>query len=310
MLLEARDLWKSFGGRPALRGVELSIKDKGIVSLLGPNGAGKSTFMKIAAGILRPERGSILVMGRDPRDPEARSLIAYCPQEPGLFDELNSWDNLMFYARLYSLPEQKAREKARILLEELGILDHASKPVGKLSGGMRKKLGLAIAMLAEPPLYLLDEPTTGMDPGSRRDVWRILREIKADGGAVLLATHYMDEADELSDTVYIMDKGRIVASGKPEKLKERYGPPSVVEIMFRRVPSQSSVEDALRGLEHTWSEGKLRVSVERPEKVVPRLVEQLYSLGADIGSVRIVKPTLEDVFLKLTGRRLETSEEK
>ncbi len=310
MLLEARDLWKSFEGKPALRGMELRIEDQGIVGLLGPNGAGKTTFIRIAAGILKPDKGSVTIMGRDPADPEARRLIAYCPQEPGLYDELSSWDNLMFYARLYGLPEQEAREKARRLLEELGILDHASKPVGKLSGGMRKKLGLAIAMLAEPLLYLLDEPTTGMDPGSRRNVWRMLRELRASGSAVLLATHYMDEADELSDTVHIMYEGRIIASGPPGELKERYGPPSIVEVWFHRTPSRELVEEALRELEHVWVENGLRVSVERPERTVPRLVEQLYSLGADIGSVRITKPTLEDVFLKLTGRRLEGDEER
>ncbi len=304
-IVVVEELVKRYGDKEALKGVSFRV-EKGIVySLLGPNGAGKTTLLNIIAGILNPTSGRVLVKGRDPRDPETRLHIGFCPQEHGLTELLTGYDNMMFFARLYGYSEREARKRVKELLELVGLLEYANKLVAKYSGGMKKRLSLAITLLHNPDLLILDEPTTGMDPGVRRSVWDIILQLRKEGKTILLATHYMEEADYLSDKVAIMNDGSIIAEGSPEELKQKYGPKTVVELELYRTPTGKVIEELRRYSDTIYVEDSLvRVHTADPDTLVPKIVNTLYSIGFPLKALRITKPTLEDVFLKLTGRRL------
>mgnify|MGYP000642661830 FL=1 len=304
--IEVVDVWKKYGDITALRGVSITVNEGEVVSLLGPNGAGKTTLISIVVGILRPTKGKVLIYGRDPRDPEVRSIIGFCPQEPALNDNLTGRENMMFYARLYGIDGDEAKRRINELLEMVGLLDDADRLVGKYSGGMRRRLSLAITLIHDPKILVLDEPTLGMDPRMRRDVWNIVREAKRRGKSVLLATHYMEEADELSDRVYVIHEGKIIAEGSPEQLKKVYGPPSVIEIELYKTVSK--IEEEIKSVvksEIIAKDKQIRVHSRAPDADVPKIVSCVYKAGGEIKSLRVTKPTLEDVFLRLTGRRLE-----
>jgi ABC-2 type transport system ATP-binding protein len=278
-----------------------------IYGLLGPNGAGKSTLLSIIVGVLEPDSGTVLVKGAEPLSPETRKGIGYCPQENGLIEHLSGYDNALFYGRLYGLESGAIIEEATRLGERLGLSKTVlRRKVSTHSGGMKRKLAIIISLLHDPELLVLDEPTTGLDPETRREVWSLLEELRREGKAVVLATHYMEETDKLSDIVGIMDRGRLLAEGPPEELKKRYGPKTVVELRLEEPPTREIVSQLssryTRGV--YAEEDKLRLHIDDPEKIVPRILEDLYSKGYHVLGLRITRPTLEDVFLKLTGRRL------
>jgi len=304
--IDVINVWKKYGDIVALRGVSITVNEGEIVSLLGPNGAGKTTLISIIVGILRPTKGRVLIYGLDPKNPKARSMIGFCPQEPALNDNLTGRENMMFYARLYGIDGIEAKKRINELLEVVGLSDDADRLVRRYSGGMKRRLSLAITLIPNPKILVLDEPTLGMDPNIRRNIWNIIKEVRKEGKSVLLATHYMEEADELSDRVYIMHEGRIIAEGTPEQLKEIYGPPSVIEIeLYRTVDKiEEELRDAL-GNSIIVKEKLIRAHSRAPDMDVPRVVSCIYKAGGEIKSLKVTKPTLEDVFLKLTGRRLE-----
>jgi len=303
-MLVVEDVWKSFNNKSVLKGVNLEVKEGEVVSLLGPNGAGKTTLLKIVTGILRPDRGKVVINGFNPEDLRARTFIGFCPQEPGLIEDLTGLENMLFYARLQGLDGRKVIGKIKELLKNMGLAMDMNKPVRKYSGGMKKKLSLATTLIHDPKMLILDEPTTGMDPGVRRDVWKIIEEERKSNKAILLATHYMEEAEVLSDRVYIINQGGIVAVGTPEELKSRYAPPSVIEIELYKFPKD--IDEAFRGssLSYTMHENKVRVHSENTEEDIPRLVTLIHEKGGAVRSLNVTKPTLEDVFLRLTGRGL------
>ncbi len=298
-------LVKTISGKTILDNISIALEEKSIAGLLGPNGAGKTTLLKILVGIYKPTSGRVLVKNLEPIDPRAKKLLGYCPQDPGLFEELNAWDNILFYARLHGLSEAEALSRGRELLEKLGLLDHARRPVGKYSGGMKKKLSLAISLLPDPEILILDEPTTGLDPGVRRLVWDIILRERDKDKSILVATHYMEEADYLSDKVYIIDRGRIIASGAPEELKKKYGPQSVIEIEYYMLTPGLLEELRSRYSGLVYRDNIIRVHSEDPDRDLPALASLSYEYKAAIKAMRVTKPTLEDVFLALTGRRLE-----
>lgn len=306
--VSVRELVKEYNGTMALRGVSFDVLGGEVFGLLGPNGAGKTTLMGILAGVLLPTRGKAEVLGHDVVS-EARAvkeLIGFCPQETVAYEDLSAWDNMLFYAGLYGMSRSEAKRRARELLEFVGLLDVAKKPVKAFSGGMKKRLNLAIALVNEPRVLLLDEPTTGLDPRARREVWRYVEGLRAEGRTIILATHYMEEADRLSDRVAIMDQGRIVALDTPKALKETVGELAVIEIKAPEVPE--GLDEALAPLSEggrvLLGEDYARIYVREPESVLPRAIEAALGAGVRISTVSITEPTLEDVFLRLTGRRL------
>jgi len=306
--IRVRELVKEYNGTQALKGVSFDVYEGEVFGLLGPNGAGKTTLMNILACVLMPTSGRAEVLGHDVvADSRAvRALVGFCPQEIVAYEELSALENMMFYAGLYDLPRSEAKKKARELLEFVGLWDVAKKPVREFSGGMKRRLNLAIALINDPRVLLLDEPTTGLDPRARRDVWRYIEGLRAEGRTIVLATHYMEEADRLSDRVAIMDLGRIVALDTPEALKKSVGELSVIEVQVEEV-SEGLVK-ALSALSENGrvltGENYVRLYARDPDAVLPRVVEAALKVGARISAINITEPTLEDVFLKLTGRRL------
>ncbi len=305
-VLEAKDVIKRYGDVTALKGISLTLNEGEILALLGPNGAGKTTLINIISGVIEPTSGEVRIEGLPPKNPNARAKIGLMPQEHSLYGDLTGIENLVFYARLYGLEKQEISDKIPKLLKRVGLGDAARRLVKTYSGGMKKRLSLAAALLNDPKILILDEPTTGMDPGMRVETWKIIREAKESGKAILLATHYMDEADALADRVAIINSGAIIAEGTPEELKRKYGPKSVVEVELWKPLKDAAkiIEGIAESVTPSEDEMQLIVHVSDPDSAVPEVVTKLHTAGAAVRSLKVRKPTLEDVFLKLTGRRL------
>ncbi len=306
-ILLVKDVVKYFDSRRVLDSVSWRIENPGIYSLLGPNGAGKTTLLSIITGIIEPDGGRVLIKDSKPSNPSTRMIIGYCPQEPGLIGNLSGYDNALFYGRLYGLRSRDIIDRVSKMGEKLGLSRNDLRmKVGKYSGGMKKKLALIISLLHDPEILILDEPTTGMDPGVRREVWQLLLDLKKMSKTIILATHYMEEADQLSDRVAIIDRGKIIVEDKPSVLKEKYGPKTVLQLRF-----ENTINNEVIGVVKKYSdkyyvnERIVKIHIGEPEKYVPELIGELYSHGYRVVEFKLVKPTLEDVFLKLTGRRLE-----
>jgi len=296
VVLSVVSVVKRFGGAAVLKGVSLSVAKGSIASLLGPNGSGKTTLLRIVAGVLKPSSGEVVFRG---------GLMSYLPQELGLFKELSGWDNMLFYARLYGLDRSYVLKRGRELLERLELLNYAKASIAKYSGGMVRKLSLAIALLPDADLYVLDEPTTGLDPSSRRSVWELVEELRRGGKAVLLSTHYMEEAERLSDYVYLIHKGSIVAEGVVEELKKRYAPRTVVELHLYGDAQKAVGVLKARGFDaYAHGDAVARVYSASPREEVPQVISALYEGGVHVKSLNVAEPTLEDVFIRLTGERL------
>ena len=307
--LMVRDVSKRFGDRVAVDGVSFKVHRGEIYGLLGPNGAGKTTLLSMIAGILEPDSGEISIDGLNALDPKTRGRVGYCPQEPIVYDNLTGLENMMFYAGLHGLSGGHVKQRCRELLDQMGLGEYASRKVKTYSGGMKKRLSFAITLIGEPELLLLDEPTTGMDPRIRRSVWESILRLKEEGKTIILATHYMEEADELSDRVAIMDLGKVVAEGSPEDLKNRYGPKAVIDVELSKPATdpEAMIEEVKPYASEgrvMYRNGELRLHVDDPDIVAPKIVSGLVGMGVGLKTLKITTPTLEDVFLRLTGRRL------
>ncbi|GIJ47086.1 ABC transporter [Virgisporangium aliadipatigenens] len=302
-LIEAQGLVKRFGDFTAVDGIDVRVEAGEAFGFLGPNGAGKSSTMRMVGCVSPPTDGQLRIFGMDPvRDgPAIRSRLGVCPQQDSLDLELTCLENLTVYARYFGIPRKVARERARELLDFVQLGDRADSPVEPLSGGMKRRLVIARALINEPEIVLLDEPTTGLDPQARHLVWERLFRLKQRGVTLVLTTHYMDEAEQLCDRLVVMDAGKIVAEDAPRALIERYSTREVVELRF-----------GLDGLD-TYAD-KLAGVGERLEVLPDRIllyaadgddaVAQVHGRGLTPSSVLVRRSTLEDVFLHLTGRTL------
>ena len=297
----AEGVCKSFGGHTALDHVDLAVETGSVLALLGPNGAGKTTMVRILATLMRPDAGTATVAGHDLRtDPfGVKRSISLTGQFAAVDDMLTGRENLEMMARLLRLPRRAARTRAGELLAEFGLADAADRRAAKYSGGMRRRLDLAISMIARPPLVFLDEPTTGLDPRSREQLWSTVRRLVDEGVTVLLTTQYLEEADQLADTVAVLDQGRVVARGTPDELKARLGA-EVVRLQFADL---AGYERALGGLDPVRADGRLRtidVATEGTAGEVFQLLGRLQEAGAPALKVSTYRPSLDDVFLSVT----------
>ncbi|WP_061290017.1 ABC transporter ATP-binding protein [Herbidospora cretacea] len=300
-LIRARGLVKRFGGFTAVDGIDVAVERGEAFGFLGPNGAGKSSTMRMISCVSAPTAGELRILGMDPvRDGVAiRARLGVCPQLGNLDTDLSVFENLTTYARYFGLSRAEARRRAGELLEFVQLADRAKGKVEPLSGGMKQRLLIARAMVNDPEIMLLDEPTTGLDPQARHLLWERLYQLKQRGVTLVLTTHYMDEAEQLCDRLVVMDGGRIVAEGSPRELIGRYSTPEVVELRF---PA---------GLDAV---GKLEGVGERVDALPDRLlvyardgdaaVAEVHRRGLEPSSVLVRRSTLEDVFLHLTGRTL------
>ncbi len=304
-LVEARALTKRFGSFVAVAGVNFEIEAGEAFGFLGPNGAGKSSTMRMIGCVSPVTEGELHVLGMDPAHdgPAIRARLGVVPQEDNLDTELTVWDNMIIYGRYFDLPRAVIRERATELLDFVQLSDRRDSRVDPLSGGMKRRLTIGRALINQPELLLLDEPTTGLDPQARHLVWDRLYRLKRDGVTLVLTTHYMDEAEQLCDRLVIMDDGRIVAEGSPRALIEVHATREVVEVRFE-VPSDQ--EKYLP---------RLATLAERVEALADRVLmytrdgdattAALFAEGIEAASVLVRRGSLEDVFLTLTGRTLE-----
>lgn len=295
-MIRVENVHKSFGTLAAVDGVSLDIRPGETFGLLGPNGAGKSTLINLMVGILRPDTGKVMIDDEsDPTRHAIRRLIGVAPQALSLYPELTGEENLEFFGRLYGFSGAALQDRVKYALEFVGLFERRGDRASGYSGGMQRRLNLAAAILHDPKILLLDEPTVGVDPHSRNNLFESIERFKARGRTILYTTHYMEEAQRLCDRVAIMDKGRILAVDTVPNLIHAYGGNAVVEAEYDRPPVTAP---AIPGA--TLSDTTLRFESPRPVEAVAELA----GAGARFLSVRIDQPDLETVFLTLTGRRL------
>jgi ABC-2 type transport system ATP-binding protein len=300
--VSASGVSKSFGGHIALDHVDLAITTGSVFALLGPNGAGKTTMIRILATLVRPDSGTATVAGHDLlRDPDAvRGAISLTGQYAAVDDKLTGQENLEMMGRLLHLGRRAARARTTELIATFDLTDAADRRAGTYSGGLKRRLDLAISMIKRPELIFLDEPTTGLDTRSREQVWGSARELADDGVTILLTTQYLEEADQLADTIALLDHGQIVAQGTADELKSSVG----AEVVQLRFGDAGSYDRALPMLDPVRTDSRLRlieVASNGTAAHVHDLLGQLEAAGAPVAKVSTHRPSLDDVFLSLTA---------
>jgi ABC-2 type transport system ATP-binding protein len=303
--IQCRDLRKTYDGKvEAVRGLSLEIQAGECFGLLGPNGAGKTTTIEILEGLLQPTSGQVTILGHtwESHTRELREWLGISLQETRLSEKLSVKETIELFASFYRQPRSSAD-----VMEELQLTEKADDWVGKLSGGQRQRLAVATALVGNPKILFLDEPTTGLDPQSRRRLWEIIREFQKHGGTVLLTTHYMDEAERLCDRLAIVDHGQIIAEGTPADLIARLGGHHVVEFAVSGNTDIASLErwKSLPGVESLRPEDdRISLSVLEPHTTIPALLDAVRMQSAKLIHLSTRQASLEDVFVRLTGRHL------
>ncbi|OIH99383.1 MULTISPECIES: ATP-binding cassette domain-containing protein [unclassified Curtobacterium] len=313
LAVEATGLVKTFGTNRAVDGVDLRVEAGTVYGVLGPNGAGKTTTISMLATLLRPDAGQARVFGHDVvREAQTvRSLIGVTGQYASVDETLSATENLVVFSRLLGLSRAESRRKSTELLERFGLTEAASRPLKAFSGGMRRRLDLAASLIAQPPLIFLDEPTTGLDPRTRSQMWDTIRELVATGSTVLLTTQYLDEADQLADRIAVIDRGRVVAEGTGDELKASIGTASLqlrlADADADRLDTASALVARVLGSPAVASpEGsRLTAPMADPDRVTDLLVA-FREAGISLAEISVQKPTLDEVFLTITGQPAAT----
>lgn len=306
--IEVKNLIRYFGDIKAVDDISFTVEKGEIFSLLGPNGAGKTTTISIISCLLQPGSGDALVMGHSIRSEAqlVKAAIGVVPQEIALYDDLSARENLNFWGKMYGLRGAALKTRVDEVLALIGLTERGKGRAGKFSGGMKRRLNIGIALLHKPQLIIMDEPTVGIDPQSRRSILDGVLQLNREGATVLYTTHYMEEAQELSDHIAIMDHGKLIANGTHEELVKLVGGQSRIDLTLT-VEAEAFVEagSSLEGVERIFAEdGRVIVLAADSNLALPRLFEAASRQGARITSVNIREPNLEAVFLHLTGRAL------
>ncbi len=314
-VITASGLVKRYGEKAALDGLDLTVPEGTILAMLGPNGAGKTTTVRILTTLLEPDEGTATVAGVDVRkDPSGvRALIGLSGQYAAVDEYLTGYENLDMIGRLYKLGRKQSKARARELLERFDLADAGDRVAKGYSGGMRRRLDLAGALVAQPPVLFLDEPTTGLDPRSRSGMWDVIRELVAQGTTLLLTTQYLEEADRLADDIVVVDRGRIIAQGTADSLKSQVGGERI-ELVVEHADQLDQARGVLAGVavgevavdEHTR---RLTAPVTGGGKALQEALRQLDAVGVTALDVGLRRPTLDDVFLSLTGHAAEDGED-
>lgn len=309
-------LTKSFGNNHVLQGIDLKVERGTMLALLGPNGAGKTTTVKILSTLLKADGGVVTIEGFDVRKDadKVRTVIGLTGQSAAVDELLTGRENLVMMGRLYRLTPASAKARAQELLEDFDLLKAAERPVKTYSGGMRRRLDLAVSLIATPPVIFLDEPTTGLDPRSRLAMWDIINKLKEQGTTILLTTQYLEEADQLADRIVVIDGGKVIAEGTATELKSKVGKDRL-ELVFADAKNQEAAKGALDSavVDSNDKEHSVTLVINDTNRDVKVALEKLSDAGVSLKSLNVHQPTLDDVFLSLTGKQKaaeETEEEE
>jgi len=311
--IEVKGLHKSFGDLKAVQGVSFSVQKGEIFSLLGPNGAGKTTTISMLCCLLHPDSGDALVQGHSvTEDPmSVKSVLGVVPQEIALYEDLTARENLTFWGKMYGLRGTELNKRVKEMLEIIGLSERAGDRVGKFSGGMKRRVNIAVALLHKPKVIYMDEPTVGIDPQSRRNILDNVVELKNQGMTVLYTTHYMEEAQEISDHIGIMDHGVVIASGTHAELVKIIGELDRITLSVSNPTIQTASQtfipalQALSGIQQVSMEADaIELLVTDGHQVLPTIFDSASRLGVRITRADVLEPNLETVFLQLTGRGL------
>lgn len=305
-VIEAKGLKKAYGANQVLKGIDLSVERGTMLALLGPNGAGKTTTVRILSTLLSFDGGKVAIEGHDvvKQADKVRSVIGLTGQSAAVDELLTGRENLVMMGRLYRLTPKSAHERAQELLEEFDLVKAADRPAKTYSGGMRRRLDLAVSLIATPPVIFLDEPTTGLDPRSRLAMWDIIKRLMDQGTTILLTTQYLEEADQLADKIVVIDGGKVIANGTAAELKAKIGNDRL-ELTFKTPKALLQATEVLGKsvVDSNDKDNTVTVLIKDTNKDVKKTLEQLSDKNITISSMEIHKPTLDDVFLSLTGKQ-------
>ena len=311
---EVKGLYKSFGDVKALNGINLSAEEGKIFGLLGPNGAGKTVTVRTLTTLLQPDKGTAEVLGIDVvKDPDSvRKTIGLAGQYAAVDAFQTGYENVYMTGLLYGLKRKEAKKRTVELLEKLNLTSAAGRQVKTYSGGMRRRLDLGASLIGRPKVLFLDEPTTGLDPQSRLDIWALVRELVAEGTSIVLTTQYLEEADELADMIAIINHGKVIAEGTSDQLKTKFGG-DVVEFELQTEADKSRAMDAVKVISRakvTYNEDDKRVTVPIKDgsKDLMKIVQALNSAKLEVEALSLHRPSLDDVFLSLTGDKIKVDE--
>jgi len=321
-IINVKGLVKTFGDIRAVDDVSFGVRRGEILGFLGPNGAGKSTTIKILTTLIGKNSGMVTIDGLDlaTQASEVRRIIGYASQEVGVDNDLTARENLYVQCRYYHLSKEKSKQKVEELLKTVDLVEAGDRKLSTFSGGMRKRLDLATALVSDPKVLFLDEPTTGLDPKSRRELWDYIRGLNKQGTTIFLTTQYMEEADQLADRLCIIDQGRIVAEGVPEGLKAKMGGDTIT-ISFREddptiLANAKEVLSPIPGIKDIQGcelddicENGLVLTIGNGSSILPQVVRAMDAKGLEVEKLTLASPTLDDVFLSLTGRTLKVNEQ-
>ncbi|HET8884256.1 MAG TPA: ATP-binding cassette domain-containing protein [Candidatus Saccharimonadales bacterium] len=312
-VITVKNLTKSYGSNQVLRGVDLQVQRGTMLALLGPNGAGKTTIVRILSTLLGYDSGSVTVEGFDVASSadNVRSVIGLTGQSAAVDELLTGRENLIMMGRLYRLTKRSAVARANELLAEFDLVDAADRPTKTYSGGMRRRLDLAVSLIATPPVIFLDEPTTGLDPRSRIAMWEIIKKLMADGTTILLTTQYLEEADQLADQIVVIDGGKVIAKGTAKQLKAKVGNDRL-ELAFADAKALAAARNALGDdiVSVDEKEHSATIAINDTNADIKKALDVLAGKKIKLVSMAVHKPTLDDVFLSLTGQQATTQKEE
>lgn len=311
--IEVENISKRYGKIEALNGVSLNVEQGAILGMLGPNGAGKTTLVKILSSLIKPTSGRASVAGFDVvrQTRQVRSIIGLAGQSAAIDENLTGRENLYLVARLYHMSRGDSRTRAGELLEQFNLVESGDRAAKTYSGGMRRRLDLAGSLVARPQVLFLDEPTTGLDPRSRNELWAVIRELVRGGTTVLLTTQYLDEADQLADRITVIDQGSLIAEGTASELKQKAGS-EFISVQAQEYEQLSKTVEVMRRFSSdepavTEHDRRVTVSVVNGSALLAGVVRELDAVGVAVTDLSMRQPTLDDVFLALTGRTAEQS---